>query len=75
MISKRDKFGVAQLMYTEDDFIKCFDSNEPMTAREIEFKILCSKSTVKRKLNVLVEKGIIKKKRSDLGWIYWKILS
>lgn len=72
MISKRDKFGLAQLMFNENDFIKCFDSNEPMTVGEIESKMICSKSTVKKKLNILVEKGIIKKKRTDLGWIYWK---
>lgn len=72
MIANRNtKTGLGQQMYNEEMFIDIF-TDEPLSSREIEFKIRCSRDTVKTYMNKLVDKGLIKKKRLDIGWIYWK---
>lgn len=72
MERKRNKTGQYLNSHDKKELLKYIKDNDVYTLREIEHKILWKRTTVKKYLDMLVEDGILKRKKTEHSYVYWK---
>jgi predicted transcriptional regulator len=72
MNRKRNDKGQFIDGHNKKDLLKYIVDNNIYTLREIEHKVLWKRTTVKKYMDQLVDDGVLKRKKTEHSYVYWK---